>query len=475
MKLSLMLIILMSLSNDAQATNHTYLIGGGGEVEDKTIFDNSVKDLVYLNKFAKPENQNIYFDGGHSVIEKTISNLFPKVPKNNFMVNDYANFLAKIKSDIENDVIKTGDQVLISLHTHGALKGPGELSHSIALKSPNQKDKQDLVSLKGMDIRSLDDLKVFIDLAEKKGVKVGIIDSSCYGGSTVNLGLNKKHICVISPTNEEMPNYLNNPRLFFQKRANDSSKVIKDNFDNSENLEDLLLNLSDKVDMPVMPHSSISKFIDITNKLQKQLYSYAFPELLSKGGVDECYTKDTFLNNFEKILTEYYSKNIIDIPEYKKFIKEVDAFEKTAKTKKSNVENLKKLYALFTNFFINNFEVNFLDESLKTKENGDFKLTKLEIVQGLKVEELKKMDFFEVLTEEQKTNVIKNYTNESKKIKSEGQDILNKIEVFSGASDSKHFWGDLRRLTKTFNQLRNKLYKLESNQSESNACRDFKI
>ena len=89
---------------------------------------------------------------------------------------------------------KPGDQVMIFVGSAGFYRDPGEITHHINLTSFS---------------RSLDHEVDFVDALRKKGVKVALIDFSCFNGATqaINLelarrdavdGINRSGICIIT-------------------------------------------------------------------------------------------------------------------------------------------------------------------------------------------------------------------------------------------------------------------------------------
>lgn len=81
---------------------------------------------------------------------------------------------------ISNKIVK-GDQVLIQVLSHGVEKSPGESSHRVLI---------------GDHYVSLDLLKPILKELTQAGVRVGIIDGSCYSGATMTL--KSENVCVVS-------------------------------------------------------------------------------------------------------------------------------------------------------------------------------------------------------------------------------------------------------------------------------------
>jgi hypothetical protein len=170
----------------AQADNYFYLMGGGDTADTRdTIFDD---DVTELGPFFSTSNWHttISYDGGHSATKMMISRSFPKAQKlGDFTNTGFDKMISSMKDKLESGAIKSGDQLLIDFETHGSKKDNDakEVTHSIG-------------TLDGTV--SLDALREVIALATQKGVKLAIMDMSCYSGQTLNIANDK--ICMITGT-----------------------------------------------------------------------------------------------------------------------------------------------------------------------------------------------------------------------------------------------------------------------------------
>lgn len=86
-----------------------------------------------------------------------------------------------IRSYLSSKKIVKGDQVLIQILSHGEKKSAGEDSHSVEI---------------GGYWVSLDTLKPILKELTQAGVRVGIIDGSCYSGASMTL--KSENVCVVS-------------------------------------------------------------------------------------------------------------------------------------------------------------------------------------------------------------------------------------------------------------------------------------
>ncbi len=188
------------------AENHMLIMGGGGEPSgDITIFDSTIVKLGQ-NLQSSKWNYQVSFNGGHKTTEEILSNQFPKssTPITNFSSDNYEKLISNYIEKINNDEIKSGDQLMIIVNSHGASAIEGELTHRIATSGAASKNFD---TLAGASIVNLDDLQKIIKLTEQKGIKLGIIDLSCHSGTSLAL---KKAIepdspntCIITSTGPE--------------------------------------------------------------------------------------------------------------------------------------------------------------------------------------------------------------------------------------------------------------------------------
>ena len=94
--------------------------------------------------------------------------------------------LATLKEQVRSKHLEPGDQVVIQVFTHGSPKGEGETAHTVGSKY--------------FDL-PMSDLAKWRDELEKGGIKLAIIDNSCYGGNSLDLATKKT--CVISAADRD--------------------------------------------------------------------------------------------------------------------------------------------------------------------------------------------------------------------------------------------------------------------------------
>ncbi len=170
-----------AIAND----KYLFLLGGSGEpAGDQTIFDEDVK---IMSNFVENSNwkSEALFDGGHKGTEDLVNSTFKNHSKE-FSKKNIDDLLKKLILDINTGKIKKDDQLLIAISNHGWPKEPTEKSHSLSLT----KDEK----------YSMDNFSSLAKLADKKGIKLAFIDSSCYSGATQYFKNISSNVCAISVT-----------------------------------------------------------------------------------------------------------------------------------------------------------------------------------------------------------------------------------------------------------------------------------
>lgn len=190
-------LILLTMTNTALADRKIVMMGGGGEPKNikTTIFDETLNRLDgYLQK-NKWDQVVVSFNGGHSQTEAIVNMKFNNAAsKSNFTPNNYNAILKNYENQLKNGELKAGDQLLVMIDTHGAMKTDEDSTHKIAVGAgPSQTNLNDLG---GTTLVNMDAMKSLAALAKEKGVKLGILDFSCHSGNS--LALANENTCVIS-------------------------------------------------------------------------------------------------------------------------------------------------------------------------------------------------------------------------------------------------------------------------------------
>jgi hypothetical protein len=192
------ILFCLIIINKARAERSFLFLGGGGEPERKsnTIFDptiNLLDNYLNLNKWKN----DISFNGGHKDSEALLKNKFKSAnSKSSFDKKNYNQLLEKYIKDMRSGKLKSGEQLLVFVDTHGAAKGPDESTHRISIGNGNA--GADLNNLSGSDTISMDTMKTLVEVAKEKGIKLAILDMSCHSGST--LALANESNCIITST-----------------------------------------------------------------------------------------------------------------------------------------------------------------------------------------------------------------------------------------------------------------------------------
>lgn len=192
---------LLLVCSNVWAKNHMLVLGGGGEPRSapKTMFDLDLSLVGDFKKRAPHWETSLVFNGGHSETEKIASQNFGTYNPvgQTFTTANYHKLLDAYEKKLLSGEIKAGDQLMVHINTHGATRNPAiETTHQIAT-AEGALTNYDSV---GTSVVSLDKLKKIAELAQKKGVKLAVIDLSCHSGNTLNLAKQYPNTCVIAST-----------------------------------------------------------------------------------------------------------------------------------------------------------------------------------------------------------------------------------------------------------------------------------
>ncbi len=174
------ILFVFSVSVTSWAKKEVVFFGGGGEPSTPgTIFD---KTYEHFAPFANGSGwvPRSYFNGGHPQSEA----LAKKVSRDQnkpMTTQNIKDEIASLKKRILNKSLKSGDQVMLTLATHGLPENDSKKAHQVATS-----DK----------VFDLNELKELRDVAEKNGVRLAILDFSCHSGSSLALATDKT--CVVS-------------------------------------------------------------------------------------------------------------------------------------------------------------------------------------------------------------------------------------------------------------------------------------
>lgn len=214
---------LLLFSPSAYSERRIALIGGGGEPVGMktTIFDetlNSFDRYLQKNKWGQVV---LIFNGDHSTTDDIIKTKFRNAAlKANISQNNFNAVIKQYENQINSGELKSGDQLLVMIESHGLSKSGDELTHSVAVRSENPQVAESLKN------SSMDAFKKLSELAKEKGIKLAIIDFSSYSGNSLELA--NENNCVISSTGKDHPGYTTFAEKFMSNMA--AGKSLEDVF-----------------------------------------------------------------------------------------------------------------------------------------------------------------------------------------------------------------------------------------------------
>lgn len=264
MSKKLILSALLTFGAAHAQDNHIVIMGGGSEPQnlETTIFDSEMRTMGRFLNRNRQWSPKISFNGGHDVTEDIIENGIGKLGVSNtqFTQEAFERMITEYENKINNGTVKTGDQLLVYISTHGAMKQGNERTHQISATGASAAD---LNSLRDAKLVSMDRLQRLINLAEQKGVKLGIMDFSCHSGNS--LALQNPNTCIITASGPNHFGYANWGDRFTSNMAR------------GKNLEEVFLETFQRRNETAFPMISTP----VGNELQDELYSLLTPYLYS--------------------------------------------------------------------------------------------------------------------------------------------------------------------------------------------------
>lgn len=321
-----LVLALLVLSNSAFAINSTpsagkkfiAIMGGGSEPADKetTIFDDSMKNLGTFLKGSPAWTPTVSFNGGHTTTESIIANGIGKrgVTNQPFTKEEYARIIEDYKNKITSGQIKSGDQLLVWIDTHGALQQPGERSHSIS--AANGSAAANLTTLAGSSLVNMDQMQSLIDLAAAKGVKLGVMDNSCHSGAS--LALSNPNTCIVTASGPNHFGYSN------------WGSIMGSNLKAGKTLEDVFLETLNERDDAAFPMISSP----VGQEIQNELYPLATPFFYSFSDNPGHNKLSAFLEG--QVIKNQCDQADLSFQELLTFSQEVEAMVKPANKKGPN-------------------------------------------------------------------------------------------------------------------------------------------
>jgi hypothetical protein len=263
----LSLLIIFITTNLSANEKYLVVLGGGGEpAGKKTIFDHGLKRIGDFSRNHPEYKTEVSFNGGHIETERIIQNSFQNTTNQKFTNTSFEKIITKYEKMIESGEIKAGDNLLISIDSHGSIK-TGD-THNISTTGEEISDLEKL----GSKTISLDRLKKLTQLAEEKGINLGIIDLSCYSGNTLNLANSKT--CIISGAGSEHYGLASSSSSYF-------SNLMPQNLSRSSNLEEAFLKSrkeSSDITYPMISSSSGQLVQQLLYKTLSPYLNYQLPQ-----------------------------------------------------------------------------------------------------------------------------------------------------------------------------------------------------
>lgn len=215
------LITLLFITNSwAQGSRHFAYLGGSGDpAGDTTIFDSKIGAISSFIRSAEnhaPMNVEVAFDGGHRTTENLLRENFSGRSVRQFNNTSFEGLIADYERKLNAGTIKSGDQLMLLIDSHGSQPLPNSKTHHI---SAGRGQVSSLLSFSGNGSVSLDRLENLTRLAEAKGVKLAILDFSCHSGATLSLANSKT--CVIAASGPQSFSYGgSSPHMFSNSFVN---------------------------------------------------------------------------------------------------------------------------------------------------------------------------------------------------------------------------------------------------------------
>jgi hypothetical protein len=189
-------VVAVFIANFAQAKTVSLLLGGGGEEPGETTkFDTTCPTFI-KTMLSKNYDLRVAFDGRHATLKKNIkaavkdSHTASYLTVSPFSATRFNKEINRILTEVRENKLVKDDQVMIVVDSHGLPRGRRENTHRVSAE-PGEV--------------TLDTLRSLKTALESAGVKLAIIDLSCFSGNTQAFKSDKT--CVISASSPDQPAY----------------------------------------------------------------------------------------------------------------------------------------------------------------------------------------------------------------------------------------------------------------------------
>lgn len=470
---------IISLEVHSGPKKDLYILGGGGDPKGSTtIFDYNLKRI---GKFSNDSDwkTTISFNGGHDDTEKIVSTIDKAKNLGAFTKKTFNDILDEAIKKIESGELSKDDQLMLSLETHGAMKSRKDKTHSVATSGGVATNLEILV---GANLVSLDRLEKLAKLAAEKGVKLALIDMSCFSGNLLNIDSEKT--CMISATGRNQYGYVGNTEA--PEVANTFSDNFFEGMKKGKNLEEIFLDARSQSDAePDFPmisteegkavndllYKMLSPFFDFKNKSSsffenQYLTNKKFETLVCEIGKNH-QQLDSLLKQYEEmtaITDKLQSDDFLNLrnalDEYRKFQLNYEEILRSKKEAEVEVANLLK-----TNFSFVASSFSPPLEFIEADYDGSIAFLESSIKEHPEAKKLWENEILEKRKEKEMALDVKSKLSESSK---------KKIQDARDAYENLHITYDLaRKVSVEARKVYQNLYKMQKDKAKSNPCRDF--
>lgn len=483
--ISFLTFFFLSISLSYSGEKQLYFFGGGGEPDGpSTIFDGHINVLSqFINANGSSWHANHSFDGGHEQTEKQLqSKLGSSNALGPFTEKNFLQTINNLEKKLISGELKSGNQLLLIMDTHGAVNSSNEKTHSVALSSGTA---ENLKTLSGASTVSMDLLSKLTTLASEKGVRLAIIDLSCFSGNTLKIA--NKNVCVISASGDK--HYAISER----KSVDDNSPYstfggrLLERMKTGENLEELFLKAREGSVGPDFPMISTDNGL-LTNDL---IYKMISPYLIFNQAATSDFSESYDTKNLSLALCKTENK-------YSEIKKRIDEIAILASIPKQLLDTTKLNIALEA---YRQYQINYELVLINAQKAGDEikdairrdhpdKAKFFSDEDGLSiliVNREKTLKMFKEMAEEEKREWGKNHyqiaykdllmkdeiiKEASAKLSNESKTNIKKFdEIYKYADKTETLAGNVSTEAKT---LYDKLYRANLNKNvKANPCRDF--
>jgi hypothetical protein len=269
-----------SIGYSADIKKQFYFIGAGGDPDGKTtIFDDDISSVgSFTNK--SDWDTTISFNGGHAKTEEALKSKMSKAHNvGPFIEKNYNALMDEVIGKLKSGELKSGDQLMISIDSHGAKRSTGDQAEKTHRVSLSNSSAVELTNLTGASTVNLDKLETIIQLASDNHVKLAITDFSCFSGNLLNI--KNDNVCLISASGPDQFSYGSSVvNLGFTKIyiANTFAGKFFNSLKKGKNLEELFISAraqsGDAPDFPMISTNEGSAVNDLIYKLLSPYLNY---------------------------------------------------------------------------------------------------------------------------------------------------------------------------------------------------------